>query len=109
MELEDRFYPSRLQYKGVTYKAVSSSREAKKVMQPNNYLLLKPAVFDLPATDATLSTGECVKGFKGSGIALRQNICSINADGTKDTDFEVYAIQDDPREPFVRLTCNRVQ
>ncbi len=102
-ELSDDFYGSQISHKGTFYKVVGSSQAESKAMDKNNYTALKPAVFDMPATTQVLSDSTTALGFDVSGIGLRSN---VQQDGTE---FEVYQIQDDPREPFVRLICTRKQ
>lgn len=72
-------------------------------MSQANYIVQKPAVFDLPRNDMVLSDGVTALGFAESGMALRSTVSS------EDTNYEIFSIQDDPVEPFVRLQCNRKQ
>lgn len=102
-ELLSGFYGSDITHKGVTYRAVGSSRAATKQMGVTNQMTVKPAVFDMPAYEMTLSDGTVCGGFDTSGIGLKS---FIQAGGET---FEVFTIQDDPKEPFVRLQCNRKQ
>lgn len=85
------------------FRVVASSKAAEKKGGQANYLLIKPTTFDLPRTDLVLRDGTTAPGYEGSGIALKTTVRQ------DETEFEVYQIQDDDVEPFVRLVCNRKQ
>ncbi len=103
MELEPSRYGSTVTFRGRVFNVVSESKKAQKTMQPANYLATKDASFDFPTESATLPlSGTMVQGFD-KAIALRETLTENGVD------YEVYQVQDDPKEPFVRCVCNRKQ
>lgn len=97
-------YGSTVTFKGRTFNVVASSKAAKKKMQMANYLAEKSAVFDFPVDTSILPrSGVTVPGFDKS-ISLQSTV--VDPSGVA---YEVYEVMDDPKEPFIRCTCNRKQ
>jgi len=92
-------YGTSFSFKGVDYPCIADPQTMQDRMQPDNYLRETPARFDMYATNDDLAT----YNFASSGIEIK-SIISFQG-----TEFQVFSITRDPKEPTVILRANRKQ